>query len=272
MERMEGEYQQKVEACTDVRSLFSLWKNKPESGPIRIQDEHSVRQIRINHGANGFIADGIVDAPTWKEQKRKILFVLKEAYHDKRAEYDLSASLKVEGPWGSVWNRCAEWISGICRADRGNPLPPYQALSWGDANSLLKSCAVLNLKKSDGNSSSCMGEIAEYAQYDHLEIKQQIKIINPDIVICGSVLYLLKEHVYGDALLGNGQFRGERNDNWYYWTTALTGKPTLVIDFYHPANRYPAVLNYYALMGVYHQAVRDCARMEPVGRIGWLNT
>lgn len=37
-------------------------------------------------------------------------------------------------------------------------------------------------------------------------------------------------------------------------------------------NRYPAVLNYYALMGVYHQAVRDCARMEPVGRIGWLNT
>lgn len=270
MENICNKYKCALEKCTDEPSLFSLWKNKPESDPIQVQDEHSVRQMRINHGKNRFICDGIIDADSWKEPKRKILFVLKEAYHkevchDNRSEFNLSASLKEDGPWGAVWKRCAEWISGIYRADCSNPLPPYKDLNWDEANLYLRRCAVLNLKKSDGNTSSCMDEIAAYACHDRLEIAQQIKIINPDIVICGSVFYLLNKCVYDGNLLGEGAFSGQWNDNWYYWTTALTGKPTLVIDFYHPANRFPAVLNYYALMGVYHQATHDRARMQSVG-------
>lgn len=30
----------------------------------------------------------------------------------------------------------------------------------------------------------------------------------------------------------------------------------IILDFYHPSNQYPSVLNYYAICGLYQQALK----------------
>lgn len=263
-------YHDAVVNSNDLVGLFKIWQKKRPSELLTYVDEHSECKFSIDHAKKGFISDGVISPDEWSNQGVKILFVLKEAYNDNVSKYNLCDNLRKDGPWGGVWNRCAEWCYGVTSANQVCPIPRYKTLSHGAANQYLKRMAVVNLKKSDGNSSSSMPEIEQYVEYDKEEIRREIEIINPQIVICGSVFYLLQRHIYGDSLLGGGEFAGKWNDNWYYWTTALTGRPTLVIDFYHPANHFPAVLNYYALMGVYHQAIHDQARIESVGRPQWL--
>lgn len=250
--------------------LFQRWKTKAPSQGLSYHDEHVELPLTIDHQTKGFISDGVVCPETWISEKRKILFVLKEAYCDKTNGFDLVAELNKCGPWGGVWNRCVEWAYGIMAVSKDRPMTPYRSVDKEEANSYLKRVAVLNLKKSDGNSSSNMSEVEQYAGFDAKEIKEEIKIIDPDIVICGSVFYLLRTKVFDESLMGEGAFAGQWNDNWYYWTKSLTGRPTLIIDFYHPANRYPAVLNYYALMGIYYQAIRDRLRIESVGGVDWV--
>lgn len=251
--------------------LFHRWKAKAPSQGLSYHDEHIEMSLTIDHRANGFISDGVVCPETWISEKRKILFILKEAYCDKASEFDLATELNNHGPWGSAWNRCVEWTYGIMAASKDCPMPPYRSVDQNEANTYLKRVAVLNLKKSDGNNSSNMSEVEQYASFDEREIAEEIKIIDPDIVICGSVFYLLRDKVFDESLMGEGAFAGQWNDNWYYWTKSLTGRPTLIIDFYHPANRYPAVLNYYALMGIYYQAIHDRSRIEGVGGVGWVD-
>lgn len=259
-----------IQGCHDLGELFDIWKQKSPSEELTYTDAHSEHRLVINHKNNGFIADGLISPEDWNSQKRKILFVLKEAYCDRATEYKLCEKLRKDGPWGSVWNRCAEWSYGITESSVASPIPAYPDLNREQANECLRRVAVLNLKKSDGWSASSLSEIEKYAEYDRDEIKKEIEIINPDIVVCGYVFSILQNCVYEKSLMGAGEFAGKWNNNWYYWTTAMTGRPTLVIDFYHPANHFPAVLNYYALTGIYYQAIRDQARINSVGRPEWL--
>ena len=266
-----------TEACCAVMQnnqnlveLFGHWKKKSPSEELTYTDGHSEHRVVIDHGKKGFVDDGIISPEDWCERERKILFVLKEAYYDGATEYKLCKNLREHGPWGSVWRRCAEWSYGLTESSDNAPIPAYQNLDWEKANAYLRRVAVLNLKKSDGLSSSSLPEIEKYAEFDRVEIMQEIKIINPDIVVCGYVFDILKKCVYGKSLTGAGEFVDKWNNNWYYWTTAMTGRPTLVIDFYHPANHFPAVLNYYALMGIYYQAIRDQVRINSVGRPDWM--
>ena len=44
-------------------------------------------------------------------------------------------------------------------------------------------------------------------------------------------------------------------DNWFYYSDAIGKRERLFIDYYHPANRYPALLNYYGIVNIYQQAL-----------------
>ena len=50
--------------------------------------------------------------------------------------------------------------------------------------------------------------------------------------------------------------RQERNENLFYHVS-LNGHDVLVLDYWHPANQYPDIMNYYGLMGIYQQALRS---------------
>ncbi len=62
---------------------------------------------RPHHSKKTFIKDGIIDNTRWFNAKRKVLFMLKEAYGDKDSEesYDLRAKIREEwrGPKYNLW-------------------------------------------------------------------------------------------------------------------------------------------------------------------------
>lgn len=115
-------------------------------------------------------------------------------------------------------------------------------------NVWLNQIAIVNLKKSGGKSNSRYPEIFAYADCGATELIKQIEIINPEIIVCGAT--------FGDLnrISGNKSQKGSC-DNWFYFSDAIGGKERLFIDNYHPANRYPALLNYYGLVGIYQQAL-----------------
>ena len=115
---------------------------------------------------------------------------------------------------------------------------------------LFNSIAVVNLKKGSGKPSSNYGEIEAYALADKEEIKKQLEIIAPDIIICGATFGALN-HVYDGKIRPEGLWC----DNWFYYTDIISDNKTLVIDYYHPANYYPALVNYYAVTNIYQQAL-----------------
>ena len=108
----------------------------------------------------------------------------------------------------------------------------------------------MNLKKSDGKSSSNYEEIEAYASADSNAIKKQLEIIAPNIIVCGSTFKPLN-HIYDSKI----RPQGTDCDNWFYYTDVISGNKTLVIDYYHPANYYPALMNYYAVVNIYQQAL-----------------
>lgn len=81
-------------------------------------------------------------------------------------------------------------------------------------------------------------------------MQKQIEIINPDIIICGYTIEAL-ERIFEKQICGD-----KKCDNLFYYAV-LAGRVRLVIDYYHPANRFPALLNYYGIVNIYQQVLLE---------------
>lgn len=227
--------------------LFDLWKSKD---PINYNDGKICADI--NHRENIFVSDGIVNIEYWNNTNcKKILFFLKEAY-GKKEDCSLTKPLVTEEPYGSIWKRVVEWSYGISKtSEKEIASYPLDEKDFSANNFWLNSIAVVNVKKSNGKSSTDMDELKAYAAYDKKELKKQIEIINPEIIICGNTGEILND-IFDDKIK-----KGTKNDNWYYITKLIDEKEIKIIDFVHPANRYPRLLNYYAITNIYQLALKD---------------
>lgn len=226
---------------------MALWKTK-EPVTVTYTDGNTEKTAYINH-KNVFISDGIVNKDVWNNQSgKKILYILKEAYGETE-DWSLTKWLSQKRPSSSIWKRVIEWTYGILNTNE-SLIAKYSPDIYERNSDLFNNIAVVNLKKSAGKSSSSYGEIKAYAIADSAEIKKQLSIIDPDIIVCGSTFDALN-HVYGEKIRPDGA----HCDNWFYYTNVISGGNTLVIDYYHPANHYPALANYYAVTNIYQQAL-----------------
>ncbi len=221
----------------ELNILFEIWKNKDIKGEINHKDK--------------FIQDGIVDEKKWLECEKKILFILKEAYDKTGEGYDLTKWLREEAPRKRPWGRIARLIYGISNSsDRYIEKYKYK-LTDEEHREMLGSIAVMNIKKSSGNSESNYENIEKYAEYDSSELRKEFEIIDPDIIICGNTFAIFRK-----TILKIEDMNFEKNENWYYWIK-IGDRKRLFIDYYHVSNRWPELMNYYGLMGIYNQALRD---------------
>ena len=243
-----------VKSCENLESLFEIWKNKP-IGIMKYKDQESNEMITvtIDH-SQVFISDGPICEKSWKQNEngKRILFLLKEAYGG-YADWSLNDWLRKTGPSSSIWYRVVEWTYGILNTTRES-IPRYSPenisfnKSENEPNEWLRQIAVVNIKKSGGRSSSDYGEIHAYAKHDKEEIIREIELLDPDIIVCGGTAAALNE-------ICDGKIKQYYCDNWYYYSNAIGGRERLFIDYYHPANRYPALLNYYGIVNIYQQAL-----------------
>ena len=210
------------------------------------------------HKNEVFNFDGIVDSEQWEDaENKKILFFLKEAHHGSKSSkgyfdekgpcnYSLTSDLRKKGPW-KMWIKVAEWAYAI-KETNIEKMANYSEYcehygEWEKQNEIIRQISVVNLKKSAGTPSSNNDNLATYLNKDKTKLFDQISIIDPQIIVCGSTFKFFKEIVGADSI-------SERNDNWFYFW-----KDKIVIDFYHPANQFPKLMNFYSLAAIYQRAL-----------------
>ena len=215
---------------TDIKLLMDDWEEKHK-----------------NNGYKRFIRDGIVCEEKWEAQHTpRVCYFLKEAYTSNENGYNLVEDLHdCERPW-TMWRKVAIWTQAIYNAFNDNICEYDDEVLRSKEKEIIDRIAVVNVKKSNGGSESEYEDLKKYAIEDRLEIKRELEIIQPDIIVCGNNLSLLKL-VLGEEL---------QNDDTWDNMLALW-KDTLVLDCYHPAVHYPNRVNYYALM-----AICDVARKK----------
>ena len=246
---MDNSINSKEYEINKLEQLFQLWKKKPKEKVVYNQNNQKV-ELTIDH-SKVFISDGIVNKDVWNKLPpgKKILVLLKEAYGGE-ANWSLSEKLLKEGPWNNTWNRIAEWSYGLLSTDSGK-ITPYDKLNHKRANDFLQKIAIMNIRKSGGETSSVDNEIKQYAIYDKKEIIREIELIDPDIVICGGSIILNSL----DEISNKQIIKNPSDLISYYYSDAIGKKERLFIDFYHPACRYPRVLMYYGVVNLYQQAL-----------------
>jgi hypothetical protein len=194
------------------------------------------------HKGKEFIEDGIIDLNRWEAADRKILFLLKEAYGDYG---DLCWLIRDEwkGPKYKVWWTASYWLYAL-RKLSGKTIPPFpkEKAQCDECVEYLLSSAVVNIKKSDGQTASSVEDLDKYIKEDRGFLQEQIGLIDPTIILCGYTFDQFKEIWSGSVEpLGGTEviFRAGKQ---------------LVINWWHPANKYPNELCYYALCAVIQEA------------------
>ena len=212
---------------------------------------------RENHTAKGyrrFILDGAVCPEVWWSQKTpRVCFFLKEAYTEEASGYDLTAGLHENGPW-KMWKKAAVWTQAIHNAF-SQPAAYNPNRIREREGELIDSIAIVNVKKSEGSNTSSYNDLEKYVLEDKGKLKQQLELLQPQVILCGNTIGLLK------IVLG-GELNNENTwaDKIAFW------KDALVIDYYHPACQYPNAVNYYALSAICRTAIENRGFSLPTGK------
>lgn len=233
---------------TAIENLFSEWRKRKNS------------DLHIDHSTN-FIEDGVICPETWFSQSIRPLFLLKEAYDGDADHADLRKHItrlisKDDKTPSITLKRVAEWASGIFSTNEKTIKPFSHFETQENILEIFKQIAIVNIKKSNGQSSSNAEDIANYANFDAEQLKAEITLCDPTIIICGntgstnSILNtIFKENICYTK--GNPHYE----ENLYY-TFYLNNHMVLVLDYWHPAAiSFPDLLKYYGLMGIYQQAL-----------------
>ncbi|MEP7237878.1 MAG: hypothetical protein ABI685_08440 [Ferruginibacter sp.] len=172
-----------------------------------------------------FMADGILVPEAYAKASTKILWILKEPYGDLPVHYGDDIQKRIDGKKKDsvhTWQRMALASYMILKKIKEIDQVPLWSI-YGDS---LKELAIINVKKHSGSSTTNMVEFSKFYKR-HRKIlseiiKNQISEINPDIVIGGGTLKLIKDDLGERNELGRGHFQiGNR----------------LFINTWHPAQR-----------------------------------
>ena len=119
---------------------------------------------------------------------------------------------------------------------------PKEQKQFDECVEYLLSSAVVNIKKSDGKTSSSHDDLDKYVREDGDMLKEQITLIKPGIILCG---YTFDQ--FCEIWPGKVTPRGNTE-------LVFQAGPHVVINWWHPANQYPNDLCYYALCAVVQEA------------------
>ena len=231
-----SEYNKKIE------NLFSKWQNKAPFNGI----DHSDR----------FIKDGVVCPEKWFSQEVRPLFLFKEAYTTKgdNEMKDLIKDhlIRTDNPIDKMWERVSDWTRGLMFLSETGEILPFASQEkikfYG--NEYIQKIAVMNIKKSSGAKESERENLLKYADYDAEEIYMQLEICDPTVIVCGYTGEYLIDYVFKEKKEEIINNRSKFEQDHYIYKCRLNGKEIPVVNFWHPANQFPDIMNYYCLMNI----------------------
>ena len=201
---------------------------------------------RPPHVDRTFVRDGPIDWKEWSKISRRVLFLAKEAYgeSDSGESWDLSKLVREEwkGPKYKFWWTLGYWAYGIQRLKKERlPTSPFSEGLWDDVTESVLATSLVNVKKSGGRVSSDDDELQWYVHKDRCLISEQVECLSPHVVVCCSTWALVKNDLWP---------RAEQVSERVYRTGDM-----LLLDYWHPANRFPEVISYYAIVALLHQGL-----------------
>jgi len=202
-----------------------------------------------------FHADGIVHEPTYSKAKLKLCYLMKEPNNppkdDFGAKFDFREWWRDEPIKGGFSARIAEWSFGLL-----NGFPPYDNV-WSTeegraVEDIRRSIALVNVKKSGGVGSTehnafmrALGASEKQQAVLAELVREELRIIDPDVVVMGLRLGKLRETLFRDV-------------NWTpsgYSVDLCLWEGRVLIDFYHPSARAASAAAYCLLEKVTSGAV-----------------
>ncbi|PKH50720.1 hypothetical protein CXF68_08455 [Tenacibaculum sp. Bg11-29] len=184
------------------------------------------------------VYDGIVDTEEYYSNSPKILWILKEVNCPGDSNWDMRDALAnniknkngkgIKSGWANTFNPIVYATYGI-----------LNNISWENMESVysdqsiidvLRKVAYINVKKEPGGSSSNPSEIKSYYNKNKAASHEQIKLINPDIIIFGNTLNFFDEDFF-DLF---EKLEKKENDSSL---EVYEGEKHILLNTYHPNNR-----------------------------------
>ena len=183
-----------------IEILFEKWKEK--------QNDESKESLLITMVVGGkitkdnFCKDGIIDDETYENEKRKILFITNEANDEEYSCEDIKVSSRVKDfiDYYETGHDCwkGKMRERICELYKVAAEIGKEDISNQDA---ALHFAFMNINKRGGgnsiNNKDNKGKhIEEYCNYYREEIKNEIEIIDPDLIVwCGINTFDMGLHI-----------------------------------------------------------------------------
>lgn len=133
-----------------------------------------------------FTEDGVHNEEEYERTTPKILFITKEPNHenilldqrvqDFKAWFDLKTLVSL----GTFAYHISEWSHGLI-----NDFPLHNTITYQQRHEAISKIAFMNIKKSNGNSEAISERIMLHACTYQDNIRKQIMIIEPDLIILG---------------------------------------------------------------------------------------
>lgn len=171
-----------------------------------------------------FNEDGIISDDHWCTTNLKVLFVLKETNQAKQniiSAINYAIENKKSCWWrGKVLSRVGRWAYGL---QNYNEQPIDFTCADKKKKTAIPAIAYINLRKSNGGSRTKARPFDQHVnKYSNL-IKQQIELINPDVIVLCGTYKPIKKHVFPE--LNKKSFRVHEFEN------------KIFINAWHPACR-----------------------------------
>jgi len=186
-----------------------------------------------------FYADGIINEELYMQSPpgKKLLFLTKEPNainHEKNSDRSFVTEWNTMVPEYFFAIRIAEWAYGI-----HHDFPPFDGIPK-NRHEYLKRIAFMNVKKSGGKGLAINKTIAETTREQLDNIRKEIDIIEPDIIITGLSEEKIRQILWKDIAWKDSGYTCKigRHEN------------TKIIDFYHPSCRAPAAATYSLLQNI----------------------
>ena len=181
----------------------------------------------------------------WEKAPKRILFLLKDTNSNPNCdsrEFRPGANGKINRHYKNL----AFWLFGLSAFDETKDAPAFDTLDfWEDVFPIFdtKPYAIVNCKKESGSSSISNETLSEHINsYAHF-IKEQILILDPDIIVCGGgnsrIKNFVKENIYPELTM---------IDEWIYYDKK---NAKVVIDSCHPSFLKKSIDIYSQMMNAY---------------------
>lgn len=154
---------------------------------------------------NSFSGNFNLDGPltqSYFSSSMRLLFLLKETNGTKEnidiRESILNSLDNKKSKWShgrsSVLRRVGLWSQGILNYD--DNITYENARKKRLERLVFEKIAYINIMKSSGKNRTSDKKLSEFVQSHKTEIKQQIELLKPNIVICGGTFSVVKNHIF----------------------------------------------------------------------------